>query len=112
MARIPSISVALLVLSAAIAAGPSAPQAARPAAPQPLTREQRERELAKEVAKQPGWKLHETAHYFLLTPVTDATFVERVKTTSEEIRRTIREDFPHPDLDPVPIETAPSAIRL
>jgi len=60
---------------------------------------------------QPGWKLYETAHYFIVTQVEDPGFINELKDRCERIRARIRKDFPHPELDPVPVRTAPNVIR-
>lgn len=77
-----------------------------------VTRQQRREQLDRTIRTTPGWALHESAHYFILTCVQDTKFIEELKQRSESIRRAIQRNFPHPDLDPVPIHTAPSVIRM
>jgi hypothetical protein len=119
---LPHVLVAWIATSLALASGlarsggsepRSAPQAREPAAKaEPGSREERRLELAREVAKSPGWSLDETTHYFVLTSAVDPKLVEAVKSRVEAIRREIARDFPHPELDPAPVRTAPSTIRL
>jgi hypothetical protein len=76
------------------------------------TRSTRRRSLIDGVSHQPGWTLDESAHYFIVTSVGDSAFVSELKERCESIRAAIRKDFPHPDLDPVPVSTAPNVIRV
>jgi hypothetical protein len=75
------------------------------------TREQRRFELAQEVASQPGWSLYETEHYFIISAVDDAAFVDELKRRCEGARDLIERDFPHPAAAPVPVRTAPHVLR-
>jgi hypothetical protein len=93
--------------------GPSTTPTARALQSKPrVTRQQRREQLDLKSRTMPGWALHESAHYFILTCVQDAGFIEELKERSESMRRAIQRNFPHPDLDPVPIHTAPNVIRM
>ena len=93
--------------------GPSTTPTARALPSKPrVTRQQRREQLDLKSRTMPGWALHESAHYFILTCVQDAGFIEELKERSESMRRAIQRNFPHPDLDPVPIHTAPNVIRM
>ncbi len=89
-----------------------APTAHSPQSETRVTRQQRREQLALKIRTMPGWSLYESAHYFILTCVQDVRFIEELKKRSESIRRAIQHDFPHPDLDPVQIHTAPNVIRV
>ncbi len=91
----------------------STPVAEAPRDPvSPTTREQRRYVLTLMLATNPGWKLDETAHYFIVTAVDDASFIAELKLRCESIRRSMQREFPHPELDPVPVFTAPNVIRV
>jgi hypothetical protein len=75
-------------------------------------RSRKRRLLIKQLSYQAGWTFHETAHYFIVTTVEDSAFVSELKQRCEGIRAAIRKDFPHPDLDPTPVNTAPNVIRV
>jgi hypothetical protein len=68
--------------------------------------------LARAVAASPGWSLHESAHYFVVTAVGEPAFVDELKRRCESIRAEIRRHFPHPEGDPVPFAVAPPVIRV
>lgn len=111
-APVPSISVRDIRSENDRAEPSTAPTAQSSLTEAQVTRQQRRERLDLQIRTMPGWALHESAHYFILTCVEDADFIEELKKRAESIRRAIRRDFPHPDLDPVPIHTAPNVIRV
>ena len=76
------------------------------------TRTQERDRLLRAMGTRPGWTFHETGHYFIVTSVVDAAFIDELKLRCESIRAAIRVDFPHPDVDPVPLDTAPNVVRV
>jgi hypothetical protein len=76
------------------------------------TREEKLKELALQVAKNPGWTLHETAHYFIVTSVDDAAFLDELRQRCERIRVAIEADFPDPRASSDRVNSAPSVLRV
>lgn len=50
--------------------------------------------LEKEVAKSPGWSLHETPNYFIMSSTDDKALVEELKLRLEAIRLIYQRDYP------------------
>jgi hypothetical protein len=50
--------------------------------------------LEMEVAKSPGWSLHETPNYFILSCYDDRAFIEELKLRLEGIRAVYEQDYP------------------
>ncbi|NOT30465.1 MAG: hypothetical protein HOP15_08465 [Planctomycetes bacterium] len=57
-------------------------------------RSQKRAKLQVEVAKSPGWSLHETPNYFILSCYDDKGFIEELKLRLEAIRLVYENDYP------------------
>jgi hypothetical protein len=57
-------------------------------------RSQRRAKLQAEVAKNPGWSLHETPNYFIVSSYSDKQFIEELKERLEGIRDIYEADYP------------------
>ncbi|MBI5362768.1 MAG: hypothetical protein HZA53_06285 [Planctomycetes bacterium] len=69
------------------------------------------RELCARSADTPEWRVSESAHYFFVVCGRDAVFARRLAEHAEAARALVRSFFPHPELDPVPIDCAPCVVR-
>lgn len=69
------------------------------------------RELRARGADTPEWRVTESAHYFLLVTGKDERFDRRLAEHAEAARALVGSFFPHPELDPVPIDFAPCVVR-
>ncbi len=57
-------------------------------------RAERRRQLEAEAARLPGWWLHESHNYFILTDSRDRRFIEELAERLEAIRKVFEEDYP------------------
>ncbi|MBK7876742.1 MAG: hypothetical protein IPJ77_13525 [Planctomycetes bacterium] len=69
------------------------------------------RTLRARAAETPEWSLAESAHYAFLFAGNDEPFLRRLVEETESARALVREYFSHPELDPVPVHTAPHVVR-
>lgn len=75
------------------------------------TRAERREEVLNEVSKS-RWTFVETAHYFLVSAVSEPEFVDELRSRCESIRKRIAEDFPLAEAGPAAVLTAPVVIRV
>ena len=59
-------------------------------------RDRYRRDIQDELGRVPGWRLHETDHFFLITRLEEGAFLEETKSRAEGMLAVFREDFPVP----------------
>lgn len=94
------------------APGASAADEVHPVAAAPRARELAWSHLVEKCREVPGWKPSQSAHYFFASAIDDEAFLAAIRERAEAIRAEIVKLFPHPELDPVDLDRAPTVVRV